>query len=329
MATNPSVENYTLGRGRLYFAPYDTDGITLLGERALGNAPAFTFNMAIEKLEHFSSMTGLKAKDKTVVTQVTPSLNFTLDELSEENMNMLFFGSTTAGTQTADDYTLTTLPAVELDRNYDLGAMDIGIYKFTLSATPVGDWAAGDTITGTASTETATLREISGSTFYISDISGAFTAGEEITNAGTGTNDLAATTSEMWDATHIVVWDGVSTFYTMGTDWMFDSASGRVLIKSGGAILTGATDIDVIFGYPDKTYTTLNAMTVTSIEGQLRFTSDYPEGPNMTLTAWKVNLTPDGDTSFIGDDWSTMAFTGEVLADESGHPTSPYLEIVM
>ena len=329
MAINPSVENYTLGRGRLYFAPYDTDGTTLLGERALGNAPAFTFNMAIEKLEHYSSMTGLKAKDKTVVTQVTPSLNFTLDELSEENMNMLFFGSTTAGTQTADDFNLTVLPAVELDRYYDLGAMDVGIYKFTLSATPVGDWAVGDTITGGTSLETAVLREIIGSTFYISTISGPFTAGEAITNAGTGTNDLLATTAEMWDATHIVVWDGVSTFYTKGTDFMFDTASGRVLIKSTGTILAGATDVNVVFGFPDKTYTTLNAMSVTSIEGQLRFTSDYPEGPNMTLTAWIVNLTPDGDTSFIGDDWSTMAFTGEVLADEAGHPDSPYLAIVM
>ena len=207
--------------------------------------------------------------------------------------------------------------------------MDVGLFRFDLSAAPVGDWATGDTITGGTSTETAVLREIVGNSFYVTTVSGAFTAGEAISNAGTGSNDLAAGTAETWDATRIFVWNGVDTTYTMGTDYMFDSASGRVAIKSGGVVIAGATDINVVFAYPDKTYTTLNAMSETSIEGQLRFTSDYPEGPNMTLTAWKVNLSPDGDTSFIGDDWSTMAFTGEVLSDAAGHPNSPYMQIVM
>jgi len=31
----------------------------------------------------------------------------------------------------------------------------------------------------------------------------------------------------------------------------------------------------------------------------------------------------------IGDDWSTLGFTGEILKDEIGHPDSPYMNILM
>ena len=332
MATNPSVENYTLGRGRLFFAPYDNAG-ALTGERALGNAPAFTFNMAIEKLEHYSSMTGLKAKDKSVVTQVTPALNFTLDELSDENMNMLFFGTSSTITQAADDYTLEVLTtSAELNRYYQVAteARNIGIYKFTHGTITGTPFVVDEILTGTASTETATVRKVvDANTVYISGVSGSFTAGEEVTGSvGSGTADLDAGTAEIWDTTDVVVFDGTSTYYDMTTDYTIDSVTGRVKIVGGGAITAG-TAVSVIYGTPADSYTKLAGLKITSIEGQLRFVSDYPEGPNMTLTAWKVNLTPDGDTAFIGDDWSTISFTGEVLADEAGHPASPYLEILL
>jgi hypothetical protein len=30
----------------------------------------------------------------------------------------------------------------------------------------------------------------------------------------------------------------------------------------------------------------------------------------------------------IGDDWSTLGFVGEILKDEVGHPTSPYMDFI-
>ena len=31
----------------------------------------------------------------------------------------------------------------------------------------------------------------------------------------------------------------------------------------------------------------------------------------------------------IGEDWSTLSFVGEVLKDDTNHPTSPYLNVIM
>ena len=76
-------------------------------------------------------------------------------------------------------------------------------------------------------------------------------------------------------------------------------------------------------------YTRLKALAQTSIEGFMRFVSDNPVGNQQELQIWRVSLTPSGDTAMIGDDWSTLAFTGEILKDEAGHATSPYFDIIM
>lgn len=81
------AENYTLGKGILYFNRWQNAAYA--GWKDLGNAPAFSFNVNIEKLEHFSSRGGLKVKDKEIISQLTPSLSFTLDEITPENFALL------------------------------------------------------------------------------------------------------------------------------------------------------------------------------------------------------------------------------------------------
>ena len=56
----------------------------------------------------------------------------------------------------------------------------------------------------------------------------------------------------------------------------------------------------------------------------LKFISDNPSGPNVKYEFWKAKLTPNGAFSLIGDDWTTMGFTGKGMADRAGHATSPY-----
>jgi hypothetical protein len=75
MSTPPSVNNYTLGRGKLSIDAYGGSSYV-----ALGNAPSVEVNEAVEYLEHFSSQAGLKLKDKKIATQVGASVNFELDE---------------------------------------------------------------------------------------------------------------------------------------------------------------------------------------------------------------------------------------------------------
>jgi hypothetical protein len=61
----------------------------------------------------------------------------------------------------------------------------------------------------------------------------------------------------------------------------------------------------------------------------LRFVSDNPAGTQQELEIWRVSLSPDGDTALIGADWGVLGFTGEILKDETGHPSSPYMNITM
>jgi len=93
-------DNLVLGRGIVYLDEYDVNG-NLTGERDIGNCPELVFSNNITKLEHFSSRSGLKAKDKEVVTQLTPTLKFTLDELTIENYNMMALGTSSSTTQSA------------------------------------------------------------------------------------------------------------------------------------------------------------------------------------------------------------------------------------
>ena len=65
--SSPNVENYTLGNGVVYFNRKNLTTGLWTGERDLGNAPSFSFNVSLEKLEHFSSRGGLRAKDKQVI----------------------------------------------------------------------------------------------------------------------------------------------------------------------------------------------------------------------------------------------------------------------
>ncbi len=94
MPSPPSVENYVLGRGVLYIA--DWDGDTPPAEvdyTDLGNCTDFTIQVTEEKLEHFSSRSGVKTKDKVVTLQVGYEGSLTLDEIAMENLAYFLRGT--------------------------------------------------------------------------------------------------------------------------------------------------------------------------------------------------------------------------------------------
>jgi hypothetical protein len=63
--------------------------IKLLGESGythVGNCPTFEFQAKVTQLDHYSSMTGVKVKDFTAVTEISGSLTMVLEEFSARNM---------------------------------------------------------------------------------------------------------------------------------------------------------------------------------------------------------------------------------------------------
>ena len=94
--STPNVQNYALGKGVVKFDRFDTDGLPT-GLRHLGNAPALALAVAIEKLDHFSSMEGVRKKDHSVVLTQGATVKFTLDEYAAENLALAVFGTLTGG----------------------------------------------------------------------------------------------------------------------------------------------------------------------------------------------------------------------------------------
>lgn len=98
MATSPSTLNYFIGKGTISFTA--TGG----SARDLGNAPEVELTPAIEKLDHFSSRSGVRSKDRTIVLEKTLTLRIVLDEITADNLALLLLGGTVDTTNTFTIY---------------------------------------------------------------------------------------------------------------------------------------------------------------------------------------------------------------------------------
>lgn len=257
---NPSTDNYTLGKGVVYFDRKDSATGLYTGERDLGNAPAFSFNTSLEKLEHYSSRGGLKAKDKEIISQITPGVAFTLDEVSSDNLALL----TLADIATVNQTGATVTDEVHIAH---LGKRIVTMYRDISAVTITNSTQAG-------------VQLVNGQDFEI-------------------------------DAS------------------LKDDKIGRILILPNAPNVSEGDSLDVDYTYGTVEYTVIKAFAQTQVEGRLRFVSDNPAGQQQELEIWRVSLTPSGDTAMIGDDWSTLGFSGEVLKDEANHPDSPYMQFIM
>jgi hypothetical protein len=90
----PSVEDYVLGRGKLFLAELDDAGLPK-DFKAIGNVPELSLTLDVEKYEHFSSQEGLKQLDLSVVLQLAASMSFTFENVNDfGNLKYFFSGDT-------------------------------------------------------------------------------------------------------------------------------------------------------------------------------------------------------------------------------------------
>lgn len=115
------ANNYTLGRGKVYFSRYLDGTETPEGFRYLGNTPEFSLTIESNDLDHFSSDEGIRELDDSVPLEVTRTGSLTTDNISAANVALFFFGSTTALTQVAVASAIETLVDVKAGHGYLLG----------------------------------------------------------------------------------------------------------------------------------------------------------------------------------------------------------------
>ena len=128
MALTYAKNQYTIPRGRVFFNPINNATDEYLGEIYLGNCPSFGISIETEKAEHYSSETGLREKDASVVLEVKRSGSLTCDNMSMSNVALFLSGSTGTITQAAGTVTDEEVKVVP-GRYYQLGLSP---------ATPVG-----------------------------------------------------------------------------------------------------------------------------------------------------------------------------------------------
>lgn len=85
---SPSTENYTIGKGEVWFKQ---DGETEY--RHMGNVAEVEFTPEVERLDHFSSMAGIKTKDRSDVLERSATLRLLMDEWTPENLAIAFLGT--------------------------------------------------------------------------------------------------------------------------------------------------------------------------------------------------------------------------------------------
>lgn len=114
------INNYVLGKGKVFFSRYDQDKKPIGGERFIGNCPEFNLTSSSDKLDHFSSTGGLKIKDASVTLQVNRSGGFVTDNIDADNLSLFFTGEKATIATTSQTGATTTVIARK-DQYYQLG----------------------------------------------------------------------------------------------------------------------------------------------------------------------------------------------------------------
>lgn len=339
-----ATRDYTLGKGKVLFKKS--------GDAAyldLGNAPAFTVNTTIEKIEHFSSRSGLSKKDLEVITKLTMAGSFTLDEPNGENLGMFFMSDAgaEAAAQAGGSTAAASIANIVLDRWYPMTLSGTGAdtYDAVPLITSESTGTATAAATGTLSAQTIAhqvkILIVSGGTTGDSKISldGA-DWGSPIARTTTGTNSvLTVAAGELTGlvvtfdvAANLVVGDiytmttyvnGATTISDLtsatvtgkveGTDFVLDKPAGLFMALSSGTIAANSTVAfaTTVYG-ANSAKTSIKGGTLTSLKGDLYFVGDPPQGRIIDIMGY-CSLTPNGDFALIGEDWMQVQFNVEFL----------------
>jgi len=116
------ANNYTLGRGQIFFGRFIEGTQVPEGERYLGNTPEMSITLEPEMLDHFSSDRGIREKDDSVTLQINRTGAMTCDNIDPENLAMLVMGETSILTEAGTAVTAEAVVTLsKKDMWYQLG----------------------------------------------------------------------------------------------------------------------------------------------------------------------------------------------------------------
>lgn len=356
------ANDYTVGRGKVYFDKFDVDG-ALTGERYIGNTPSLSENSSYQMLDHYNSDEGVREKDDSVQLQNDRNLTIACDNVVMENVAIMFGTDVVEETATSASGQNETF-TITLDRFYQLGTGvapdgvgnvsnvvvtdDTGLHAYgsaTFSANP----AAADTITinGQLITFRASapgLHEVLiGDNLLITaqslitevnaypDVYDVTAAGTEnvvsfhaIVNGTAGNSITLAEASTALTVSGANLSGGAAAGVVSTANYEVDLVNGRIhFLSDAPDIATGdIVEIDYDRGVSIRS-TVIDGQT--QIEGALRYIANNPKGTNKNRYYPRVKLTPSGEYALKGETWQTMTFNAEVLKPVDGVTNRAYV----
>ena len=118
---SPNPDNYFIGKGVLKFLPTGASEYI-----HLGNCPEIEYTPTLDVLDHFSSMAGIRSKDKKVVREKAATVRAVMEELTPYNLSLALLGSLDA-TGSPTGYTIDIFSLAEITGKLRfIGGNDIG-----------------------------------------------------------------------------------------------------------------------------------------------------------------------------------------------------------
>ncbi len=336
--TAPSTENYAVGLPIVYF----DDGS---GERDIGNIAGAGIEPAITYLEHFTSRSGVRLKDKSVAVEKAVNITVTFDELNADNLKHFFMSNTLITHAAAvvsvvnEVFSISAYSTVWTALDYtDISSVSVELGSIDAEAVGTGTGASGeewgDFTLDFAPQSPADITSLTVATtpFVALGDGGAGTASFEVEiicgNTPTGgnmrffINGSADNVTGAILATYKPSWDG-----TENTDFSVDYSGGRIRRISGGVdheVIRDNQNLLIDYMYQTGDEKRIYPMKSDVVEGSARIVFEPEVGNPMQWTIHKCNIRPEGSLDFNAEDWMTADFVLEILADITDNPGHPY-----
>lgn len=95
---SPDIRNYYVGKGKVeIMLPDDSDWVDI------GNVPVLEFTPNLTKLDHYSSRSGVKKKDRIVVIEKSGTLRLQMDEWTTRNLALALLGAVSVNSSGQDE----------------------------------------------------------------------------------------------------------------------------------------------------------------------------------------------------------------------------------
>ena len=315
-----SPQNYTVGGTRFWFDRLIDDSATpptYEGYRDMGNVVDSSLEQAIEELDHYSSKSGTRRRDRSLVTQIEEEIVFTLDEPNVENLRSFFRGGdltdVLAQPGTAADWLATTA--------YVLGDWVVPttpngfIYKCTTAGTSDGSepspWSV--IVGGTESDATVvwTVYTLAAVANEIMKLDGV-----ELRIMGHG-----------YAAAQVVVSDitGVTPF-TLTTDYTIEDVTGgfKGIKRVAGGGITDGELVSVDYDYATRANKQFAPATSLEVKGMAMFFGVSDTGNEFIRAFRLAQIEPDGAFEMDYEDWSDFQLRLKILDDTDVTPAAPF-----